>query len=89
MSGAHCPGRTPTLGRPERSGGLPDAPDKPGWEPVPGPAGRVDPDNRREGGSWEDLPGQLREKARSTAIPEDRTQAAQRAGLCSPADLGI
>ena len=50
------------------------------WEPAPGPAGRGDPDTRREGGSWEDLPGQLREKARSSAIPEARTQAAQRAG---------
>lgn len=47
------------------------------WEPAPGPAGRGDPDNRREGGSWGDLPGQLREKARSSAIPERRTQAAQ------------
>ena len=34
-----------------------------------GPAGRGDPDNRQEDGSWEDLPGQLREKARSSAIP--------------------
>lgn len=42
------------------------------WEPAPGPAGRGDPDTRREGGSWEDLPGQLREKARSSAIPEAR-----------------
>ena len=54
-----------------------------------GPAGRGDPDNRQEDGSWEDLPGQLREKARSSAIPEARTQAAQRAGPCSRADLGI
>ena len=50
------------------------------WEPAPGPAGRGDPDTSREGGSWEDLLGQLREKARSSAIPEARTQAAQRAG---------
>ncbi|XDA76135.1 hypothetical protein R6Z07F_006295 [Ovis aries] len=57
-----------------RPPGRPDAPLIPG---VPGPAGRGDPDNRREGGSWGDLPGQLREKARSSAIPERRTQAAQ------------
>ena len=35
-----APGRTPTLGRPERSGGRSYARDKPGWEPAPGPAAR-------------------------------------------------
>ena len=85
--GAHGPGRTPTLGRPERSGGRSYARDKPGWEPAPGPAGRGDPDTRREGGSWEDLPGQLREKARSSAIPEAGTQAAPEGRSLLPGGL--
>lgn len=45
------------------------------WDLAPDPAGRGDPDSRREGGSWEDLSRQPREKARSSAIPEGRTQA--------------
>ena len=59
------------------------------WEPAPGPAGRGDPDTRREGGSWEDLPGQLREKAALLSDSGGWDPGCPEGRPCSRADLGI
>ena len=54
------------------------------WEPAPGPAGRGDPDNRREGGSWAAAgEGALLRDSRAS------DPGGSRAGPCSRAELGI
>ena len=90
--GAHGPGRTPTLGRPERSGGRSYARDKPGWEPAPGPAARQGAETQttdRRTGAGKTSPGSCGRRRAPQRFPRLGPRRPQRAGPCSRADLGI